>query len=133
MENSQIENAKNILANLQDCMTQINLSHESINFEYERNIRRNNSLLDMNCFSKEDKWFFAEQNKQIQNYREREEQDYEEFTKTINNRKQQIEEEIEKAEKERAISENSEDAKEEDKTNEKQSSETDEELSEEQK
>ena len=108
MDNYQIADAKNTLSGIEDCINHINDSHEKLTFEYERTIRHNINLMEMDCFSKEDKYFFDEQNQQIRNFREQEEEDYAEYSKRLNKHKEQLEQEIAKAEKENALREEKE-------------------------
>ena len=108
MDNKQMDDAKSVLSSINDSIAYINNSHEKITFEYERNIRRNFNLMEMDCFSTDDKYFFDEQNQQIYNLREREESDYEEYLESLNKRKRQLEEDIKKAERKDAIREEKE-------------------------
>lgn len=100
MNTKQIDNTRDILLSINECIKDIKISQEKLTFEIERNSRRYDSLSEVNCFTKEDKIFFNEQNQRMREIKISSEKDFDENTKALQRQKIRLEEEIEEAERE---------------------------------
>jgi hypothetical protein len=99
MEENKKEEIHNQINQTNDNIKQLKLSHEALNYEFDRNIRNLNLILEQNYLNKEDRQFFIDWLNDLNMLRKQEYCDYEDMNDGLKRKAKQFEEEMEDLEK----------------------------------
>ena len=94
MEKNQKEETKKRINQLTEDIEHTKYFHEKIGYDIEYNLMKNKKVLESDTLSVKDREFFINQRQKILKIREREQEDFEEYTKKINKQIESHKEEI---------------------------------------
>ncbi len=95
MSEESKENIQNQIKEVKESITQLQLLHETLNDEYEWNIRRDRLILEQYYLSNEDRAFFVERIDSIKKMQEKEDSEFEEMNYSLKRKTIKYEEEME--------------------------------------
>lgn len=95
MNEKNKEDLQNQIKEVKDSIKQFQLHHESLNDEYEWNIRRNRLILEQGCLNNKDRAFFVERLNSVKMMQKKENDEFEEIEKSLKRKTIKYEEEME--------------------------------------